>query len=187
MSPENTPQYSGMMNLLREQDDMPIIHPEIYQPTVLLKTESIFFHGVGIRIDSFVKIEGGEGVHIGAGVHIASFAHLNIGGGELIIEDYAAVASGGRIVTGSNQLDAVSLSASAPAELQRVSRGKVKLCRFATVMTNAVVLPNVTLGIGAVLAAGSVARCNIPDWEVWAGVPAKKIATRIPTYGTAAL
>jgi acetyltransferase-like isoleucine patch superfamily enzyme len=127
MSPENTPQYSGMMNLLREQDDMPIIHPEIYQPTVLLKTESIFFH------------------------------------------------------------DAVSLSASAPAELQRVSRGKVKLCRFATVMTNAVVLPNVTLGIGAVLAAGSVARCNIPDWEVWAGVPAKKIATRIPTYGTAAL
>lgn len=41
-----------------------------------------------------------------------------------------------------------------------------------------VVLGGVTIGKGAVVAAGAVVNKNIPDYEIWGGVPAKKIKSR---------
>lgn len=42
----------------------------------------------------------------------------------------------------------------------------------------AIILPGVTIGRGAVVAAGAVVTKDIPDFEVWGGVPAKKISDR---------
>ena len=38
---------------------------------------------------------------------------------------------------------------------------------------------NVKIGKGAVIAAHSVVSCDIPAYEVWGGVPAKKISERV--------
>ena len=43
---------------------------------------------------------------------------------------------------------------------------------------NVIVLKGVTLGSGAVVAAGAVVTKSIPANEIWGGVPAKKIADR---------
>jgi acetyltransferase-like isoleucine patch superfamily enzyme len=43
---------------------------------------------------------------------------------------------------------------------------------------NVIVLKGVTIGDGAVIAAGAVVTKNIPAGEVWAGIPAKKISSR---------
>lgn len=44
---------------------------------------------------------------------------------------------------------------------------------------NAIILPSVTeIGTGAVVAAGAVVTKNIPPYEIWAGVPAKKVKDR---------
>ncbi|MDQ6913126.1 MAG: acyltransferase [Verrucomicrobiota bacterium] len=43
---------------------------------------------------------------------------------------------------------------------------------------NVVVLKNVRIGAGAIVAAGAVARENIPAYEIWGGVPARKIGLR---------
>jgi acetyltransferase-like isoleucine patch superfamily enzyme len=43
---------------------------------------------------------------------------------------------------------------------------------------NVVVLKGVTIGNGAVVAAGSVVTKSIPSLEIWGGVPAKKISER---------
>jgi acetyltransferase-like isoleucine patch superfamily enzyme len=40
------------------------------------------------------------------------------------------------------------------------------------------VLDGLTIGHGAVVAAGSVVTKNVPPYEVWGGVPAKKISSR---------
>ncbi len=42
-----------------------------------------------------------------------------------------------------------------------------------------IILQGVTVGSGAVVGAGSVVTKNIPEMEIWAGVPAKKIKSRI--------
>jgi acetyltransferase-like isoleucine patch superfamily enzyme len=141
---------------LREQMELAEQEPpvQIFEPVVFTQRERVQLQP-GVRIDSFVKIEGGDGVSIGRGVHVASFVHLNIGGGLLIIDDYAAVASGAKIITGSNLTIAASMSASAPPELQAVKRGSVKLGKFSCVLTNAVVVPGVTLGRGALSFVGN--------------------------------
>ena len=41
-----------------------------------------------------------------------------------------------------------------------------------------VICPGVTVGAGAIVGAGSVVIKEIPDFEVWAGVPARKIRRR---------
>ena len=155
------------------------IHPsaELFQPIIMVKPGMIII-GEKSRIDSFVKLEGGQGLEIGRYVHVASFAHIGIGGGETTLEDYSAVASGGKIISGSNQIYAVSMSAIAPPDMQRVKTFKTVLRRFAVVLTNAVVLPGIILGEGAVLAAGAVATRDIPDWQIWSGVPAKFLMIR---------
>lgn len=43
---------------------------------------------------------------------------------------------------------------------------------------NSTILPGVTIGKGAIIAAGAVVNKNVPPYEIWGGVPAKKIADR---------
>lgn len=150
---------------------------DIYEPVVIVRPEMIRL-GAGVRIDSFVKLEGGEGLDIGRWVHVASFAHLNIGGGELLVGDGAAFASGSKVITGSNLPEGRSMSASAPMAFQRIERKRNIIGAYACVLTNAVVLPGLNIGEGGVLAAGAVLTKDLPNYEIWAGVPARKIGVR---------
>jgi acetyltransferase-like isoleucine patch superfamily enzyme len=43
---------------------------------------------------------------------------------------------------------------------------------------NSTILPGVTIGKGSIVAAGAVVNKSIPPYEIWGGVPAKKIADR---------
>lgn len=154
-------------------------HPSatIYDPVVMLRPEQIEI-GQDSRIDSFVKLEGGAGLWIGRGVHIASFAHIGIGGGRTFIGDWAAVASGGKIISGTSLVEYQSMSPMAPVGFYRSEARETRLEAYTCVLTNATVLPGVTLREGAVLAAGAVATRDIPAWEIWGGVPARFMANR---------
>ncbi len=44
--------------------------------------------------------------------------------------------------------------------------------------TSSIIIGGVTIGEGAVIAAGSVVTKDIPSFEIWGGVPAKKIRDR---------
>lgn len=149
----------------------------LFDPLVILRPDVIEI-GDEVRIDAFVKLEGGRGMVIGPWVHIASFAHLGIGGGQLELGAESAVASGGKVLTGSADPSWPSMSAAARAVRQYARQGFTSLGPRAVVCTNAVVLPGCHLGEGAILAAGAVATQPIPPWEIWAGIPARHIADR---------
>jgi acetyltransferase-like isoleucine patch superfamily enzyme len=146
----------------------------VFDPVVLVNSYSIYI-GSHARVDSFVKIEGGQGVHIGDHVHIASFAHIGIGGGVTILEEGSSVGSGGRIMSGSNMPDAVSCSATALPENQRQEKHVTRIAKNATVYAGATILPGLTIGEGARIAAGAVVLKNVPPFETWAGVPARRV------------
>lgn len=58
------------------------------------------------------------------------------------------------------------------------SFGPVKIGDYVFIGPRAIILPNITIGTGAVVAAGAVVTKDIPDFEIWGGVPAKKISDR---------
>jgi maltose O-acetyltransferase len=49
---------------------------------------------------------------------------------------------------------------------------------YAWIGARAIIQPGVIIGEGSILGSGSIATKNIPDFEIFAGVPAKYIGTR---------
>lgn len=58
------------------------------------------------------------------------------------------------------------------------SFGPVIIGDYVFIGPRAIILPNIKIGNGAVVAAGAVVTKDIPPFEIWGGVPAKKIADR---------
>ncbi len=56
--------------------------------------------------------------------------------------------------------------------------GKVTIGDYAWLCSNCIILPGVTIGEGAVVAAGAVVSRDVESWTVVGGVPAKPIARR---------
>lgn len=54
-------------------------------------------------------------------------------------------------------------------------KGEIKIDDGAWIGSNVTILPNVSIGKRAVIAAGSVVTKSVPGNEIWGGVPAKKI------------
>jgi acetyltransferase-like isoleucine patch superfamily enzyme len=148
---------------------------EQYEPLVILNKHRIITAN-SARVDSFVKLEGGLGLAIGPRVHIASFCHVGIGGGMTFLEEGSALGSGTRIISGSN-VPGRGRGCSAVDPVAQFDRSYVRLKRNAVVFAGATILPGVTIGENAVVAAGAVVRENVGDFEVWAGVPARKVKT----------
>ncbi|MBN1556261.1 MAG: acyltransferase [Phycisphaerae bacterium] len=59
-----------------------------------------------------------------------------------------------------------------------VKQGKVTIKDYAWVSCRTIILPGVTIGEGAVVAAGAVVTKNVPDYAFVGGVPAKVIGER---------
>ena len=55
------------------------------------------------------------------------------------------------------------------------SVGSIELKNNSFVGAYSILMPNTSVGENSVIAAGSVLTKNVPDNEVWGGVPAKKI------------
>ena len=150
---------------------------KIYELAKLVREEVIEI-GDGCQIDDFVFINGGKGIKLGRFNHISSFTSI-IGGGELITADYVGMAAGCRIVTGTHQQgDGKHMLQLVPSEQQNVLIGKIVLERDVFLGSNAIVLPNVTIGEGAIISAGSLVTKDVSPWTVNVGVPARVVGNR---------
>lgn len=65
-----------------------------------------------------------------------------------------------------------------PIGAQSAVQGKIILSEDVWLGANVIVLKGVIIGPGAVIGAGAVVSCSVPSNEIWAGVPARKIAER---------
>lgn len=110
---------------------------------------------------------------IGDNVFIGANVEFNIRKG-LTVGDDCLIASGCRFIDHDHGFN---LS----AELFRVQAGteqEIILGSNVWLGTNVVILKGVQIGHGAIIGAGAVVTHNVPPFEIWAGVPAKKIAAR---------
>lgn len=55
--------------------------------------------------------------------------------------------------------------------------GKILIKKGARIGASVTILPDIIINEGALIGAGAVVTCDIPPYEVWAGVPARYIRT----------
>lgn len=149
----------------------------IFEPVAILRPETISIKSRSM-ISEFALVHGGQGLHVGSFVHIAS--HTSIGGGGwCVLEDFVGVASGSRIVTGTDLVDGSGLPGpTIPPECRSFVRSFVHCGKHAFLGTNCVVMPGVTIGEGAVVGAGSVVTKDLEPWGVYVGIPARRVKDR---------
>lgn len=149
----------------------------VHASCVLLNPEGLRL-GNHVRIDPFCIVSSGGGVRLHNHVHVGGHSTL-AGGAGIEIENYAAVSHGVRIFSVTEDLSGRFLTnPTVPEALRRVKQGRVHMKPHSGLMTGTIVLPGVTIGDGAVVGAMSIARKNIPEWEMWFGAPAKRIGSR---------
>jgi len=148
---------------------------QVFRFALILKPENISL-GNYVRIDDYSRIEGGQGIIIGNYVHICSFASI-YGGGSAYIGNFCGLSQGVRLITGTEQTSAV-MTAAAPREMRNPLIGRIIMEPNSFIGANAVVMPDITIGEGAVIGAGAVVTKSVPPWSICTGVPAKVVGKR---------
>jgi len=100
-----------------------------------------------------------ENLTLGNLVDIGAFTYINATNG-ILIEDNVKIGSHSALHT-KNTIDG--------------TEGDIVIERGAKIGSHSTILPNVKIGENAVIGAYSLIKCNIPDNELWCGVPAKFI------------
>lgn len=129
-------------------------------------------------IDEFTVVS--VALEMGSFIHIA--AHCTACGGQesrLIMEDFSGIAAGCRLACGSDDFrGGYLMNPMVDPKYCNVTHGTIRICQFATLGTNAIVLPNVTVGEGATIAAGSLVARDVKPWTICMGVPARAMGIR---------
>lgn len=126
--------------------------------------------GAGARVSPTVSVRNGGRVRIGAGAHVGQWSSLWAGddSGTITIGDHALLAPN-VYVTASNY-DFVGRPGPV---MDAPRRGRdVVIGRDSWLGVGVVVLPGVTIGDGAIVAAGAVVTRDLPPGCLAAGVPA---------------
>lgn len=100
---------------------------------------------------------------------------------QIVIGNQCMIAAGCRFIDTDHGFSDRTL----PMIQQPTNKGPIRIEHDVWLGANVLVLKGVTIGRGAVVGAGAVVTKSIPEFEIWAGIPAKKMGVR-PGAGTAA-
>ncbi len=113
-----------------------------------------------------------RGVKIGKGVFIGRCAIIDDFRPDMVeIEDGAGIATGALIL--AHKRDVSVYKADTARKDYPFFIKKITIKTNAQIGARAIIMPGVTIGRGAVVAAGAVVTKDVPDYEFVAGVPAR--------------
>lgn len=132
-----------------------------------LLEQHVYFHFDGMY-------RSGPSIFIGDRTFIGSGCEFNISNAASIGND-CLIASGCKFIDHDHSFTSRDI----PINVQNnCAIGAITIANDVWLGVNVVVLKNVNIGKGVVVAAGSVVTKSIPSYEIWAGIPARKVAVR---------
>jgi serine acetyltransferase len=137
---------------------------------VSIQDDCVLEHNIFFKYSSYWKK--GYAITIGKRVFIGNHCEFNISK-RIWIDDDCNIASGCKFIDHDHGIKLGELIGK-----QESVEGDIIIGKDVWLGFNVIVLKNVTIGNGAVIAAGAVVTKSIPAFEIWAGVPAKKIGDR---------
>lgn len=133
------------------------------------------------RIFDYAFVDAGAGTKIGKYSFICWHALIE-GGAKAIIGDRCFVGPGAKLLTSTYDLNGFYANEKLPEEVRHTIYGDITLENDAYIGANAVIMPGVKIGEGAVIGANSLVTNNCKAWGIYFGNPAKRIGWRdIPT------
>lgn len=125
------------------------------------------------KLGNKISIYGRVSVIAPGNIEIGDYVVLNEGvllnGTDFIkIGDYIHISSGAQIHTGG-------LNLNHDYKKRKHIKKPIIIENGAWICAGAIITPGIRIGEGSVIAAGSVVTKNVPKFELWGGVPAKKI------------
>ncbi len=149
----------------------------IYRGCRILEPQKVSI-GDYTQIDEQVCIFPGRETVLGRHVHLAICSSIS-GGGSCRLGDFVGIGAGARLITGTDLPNGESLTnPTVPTHYRIVQRGEIVIDAHALIFTNCVVLPDVRIGEGAVVAAGSVVHHDLKAWGIYAGQPLVQVGVR---------
>jgi acetyltransferase-like isoleucine patch superfamily enzyme len=150
--------------------------------------------GNGLRVGRGVAIRHAETFEIGDGVFIGDHAVIHgrfdgtcvigdyswigpqsfLDARNLVIEERVGWGPGARVLGSTH----TGMPVDVPIIDTELEIKPVRIRAWADIGVNAVILPGVTVGRGAIVGAGAVVTSDVPDFAVVAGVPARVIRYR---------
>jgi galactoside O-acetyltransferase len=129
-------------------------------------------------IRDFSFMYGGHGIKIGS--HTDIQPHVVVwGGGELEIGDYCSIAVGSVLLTavydyrqGLRMVDGLLEGQS------NALYGKLTIKNDVYIGANCSIMPDIVIGEGVIVGAGSFVNKDLDDWGIYVGSPVKKIGER---------
>lgn len=130
------------------------------------------------RVRDFVFIYGGIGVTIGK--HTDMQPHSVIwGGGEVSLGDRVSVGPGTVLLSAVYSYEeGMKMVDGLPNGTTKALYGKITVLNDVYIGANCTLMPNITVGEGAIIGAGSFANRDVEPWSIVVGSPARKIAMR---------
>jgi dTDP-4-amino-4,6-dideoxy-D-glucose acyltransferase len=138
-----------------------------------------------VSIGNNVAID--SGFYLTTAARIDNYVHIGpyvtcIGGADARVKigNFATIAAGSRLIClGDEHLGAGLVGPTIPKEYRdNLLGGFINIEDFASLSTNCVIFPGVTVGEGSVIGAGSVVKKDTEPWTIYAGNPARAIKSR---------
>ncbi len=114
---------------------------------------------------------------IGSGTWIGQQCFFH-SAGDIEIGENVGIGPGVKILTSTHSINEPDKPI---IHAQEMLYKKVIIKPDADIGVNAIILPGVTIGRAAQIGAGAVVTKDVPDYEIWAGVPAKFLGSRKQT------
>lgn len=128
-------------------------------------------HGISLNFDgSWLP---GPAIVIGDDVWIGAGCEFNIHE-KIVIGSHSMIAAGCRFIDSDHGYSDRAI----PMRQQVGQKSPILIHEDVWLGANAVVLKGVTIGRGAIVGAGAIVTKSIPEYEIWAGVPARKLGVR---------
>src|SRR5258708_1041883 len=136
--------------------------------------------GSNVRIDCFCILSASSyGIVIGDHVHISAYAALFGSSGKIQVDSFCALSARVSVFTATDDYrDGFMSNPTVATEYRKVNCGDVVFKKHALIGCGGVILPGVTLEVGASVGALSLVNKNVPEFAVVAGVPCRVIGER---------
>jgi acetyltransferase-like isoleucine patch superfamily enzyme len=136
--------------------------------------------GSNSRVDCFSVLSAcSAGIVIGDHVHVSAYVGLFGASGKIQVESFCALSSRVTVFTSTDDyVDGFMSNPTVPDEFRKEQRGGVMFRKHALIGCGSVIMPGVTIEVGASVGALSFVNKNVPEFAVVVGIPCRIIGQR---------